>query len=76
MVALKSQGVLRVPPDPNAPMKSDTVLVLIGTADARAPVHGAFSELGDTNWEGEEGTFFRKFPPPPSKPPSFSLKDF
>ena len=34
VVALKSQGVLRVPPDPNAPMKSDTVLVLIGTADA------------------------------------------
>ncbi|WP_337431069.1 NAD-binding protein [Bilophila sp.] len=34
VVALKSQGVLRVPPDPNAPMKPDTVLVLIGTADA------------------------------------------
>ena len=34
VVALKSEGVLRVPPDPNFPMRPETVLVLIGSADA------------------------------------------
>ena len=31
-------------------------------------------EAGD--WGGEEGTFWRKSPLPPSKPPPISLKDF
>lgn len=34
VVALHTDGVLSVPPDPSVPMRADTVLVLIGSADA------------------------------------------